>query len=210
MLSVRHRALLVQFCSWIVFLVLGWQAFLTDLRLLGLALGVALAAGLWLRTVKCPRCQKPLYQRTRRFAGVTWTYFSTTPPRRYCERCGLDLNERDRTERPLLRHGAREQEAAAKPDNLAESSDLSVRKLAVILTGAILASISGFPFGLRRWESHRIEWAMIMSALFILGCSAWLLSIRCPRCSLRLGMKVFSTNCSRCHWDLRKGFVSSA
>lgn len=60
----------------------GWLAFL-----------LPMIWAVWLSRLRCPRCSKLVYLRTREVLGVPWTYYGGKPLPDRCERCGFAFSK---------------------------------------------------------------------------------------------------------------------
>jgi hypothetical protein len=210
-LSVRKRAFLIQYGGIAVFFLIGTFTYRSDFRLLPIAIAGLLASGFWLRALACPRCGKPIYLRSRQMFGVTWTYFSSTLPRRHCARCGFDLSVSCPSHRSILDHRRSRGLAGAELSAWIES--WPIRKWVVFLSFVIFANAMGFlVIRARPPKSTPPRWVEMAGAAVSGLAVLTIVRLRCPRCGVRFGLQSFRDRCPHCHQDLRirtKGKLSS-
>jgi hypothetical protein len=204
-MSVRRRAAGWQLAQVLGFLLLAAVVIEKDWQQL-IVVPLAWAAAVWvwrLQTLRCPNCGKPIYLRTPRLFGATWTYWSPTFPKRHCTRCGFDLSA------PLTISPVRDQKRREERSvGLRLRGALSPRHLLVILLGGIavnlLTTVWIIVFGVSPGNANFVMWGRLAGALASGGAIVWLATMRCRRCSRRLGRSVFANYCWSCHQDLRQ------
>jgi hypothetical protein len=204
-ISVRRKALLGELVSWAGFLLL--TVFVSG----GLGLAFFFITGWSAGSLTCPQCDKPLFQRSRRLFGVTWTYYSATFPRRYCTRCGFDLNTPTVHPLPVSRHSIRTATSGTVEDfTLSAALFLRwpVRRIAVVAVFIILTNVIGIALVFWRGAALSFGWPLLSGAALIgavLSGAAvlLLLTARCHKCRHRLRGHVFRSHCPRCRADLR-------
>ena len=207
-MSVRRRAAGWQTAQVLGFLVLG--ALVIEKNSLLWVLPIAWAGGVWvwrLRTLQCPNCGKPIYLQIVRLFGDTWTYMSPTFPRRHCSRCGFDLSAPVLS--PVADSRRREERASGGRANF--TGALPVRQLVLILLGGIVVNVLTnvwiIVFGVRPRDADFVMWGRLVGAAGSIGILVWIATMRCRRCSRRLGWSVFANHCWSCHQDLREPTV---
>ena len=205
-LGIRRRALLVQVAGYVTSFALGWAAFAVHTRFIVLAVLALASAWFWVRKQQCPTCGKPLYRRDRSLFGTKWSYYSPTPPSRYCTRCKTDLNIAGSSNAPVKAGSRlrREPSTSRASQSITLAGRIGVRKIVVILVAAILANFSGLLYVWIRPSGQGPGTLWISMAMAVMTASAaglWL--VRCADCKHRLGRGVFDDHCPHCARDLR-------
>src|SRR5829696_8096339 len=132
-MSIRRRAIGWQSALIVGFALSGALVFDKNRLLWVLPFAWAWTVLVWrLHTFRCPNCDKPIYRRTVRLFGASWTYWSSAFPRRHCSQCGFDLSARVTI--PPVSDGKRPEERT-RALRASLTGALSVRQLVVILLG---------------------------------------------------------------------------
>ncbi len=145
-----------------------------------------------LQTLRCPNCGNPIYRRTVRLFGATWTYRSIFP-RRHCSRCGFDLSA-PVTMSPVSDGKRREERTSGVRVSFTRA--LSVRQLVVILLGGIVVNVLTnvwiIVFGVRPGDADFVMWGRLAGSARR-GES----SCGSPRCVVAIALDASDGVCSR-------------
>lgn len=88
--TLRKRAFIAVLFAVLNFLgAMGVIALEVDQRLVWLAILIAVGAGLYTLTLRCPKCETPMMKRTSQIFDIESTYWGGFTIPKHCSKCGL-------------------------------------------------------------------------------------------------------------------------